>query len=95
MSAEVTEPNNWSFSPARRVKLQADPLELLGQQLGVGLLLDAAAHGGGLHLLDDGLVGRTGFNGELAGQQIVASVPFGDLHHIAAGAQLRRHLLSE
>ena len=41
-----------------------------------------------LHLLDDGLVGLSSLHGQLAGQQKIAAVAVGDLHHFAAVAEI-------
>ncbi len=63
-------------------------VELGGELLRIRLVLLVAADGGGLHLLNDGLVRLVGFDGELLGQQEIAPVSFGDLDHVAARAQL-------
>ena len=62
--------------------------ELRGQLLRASFLLDRLAHGRGLHLLDDCLVSSVRLNGELLGEQIVASIAIGDLDHVAAVPEL-------
>ena len=88
MSAEVTEPKRWPASPDLRVKLEHHRLELGDQRFGQGLLSGGAARGGGLHLLDDGLVGFSRLHRQLAGQQKVAAVAVCNLHHVSAMAQV-------
>ncbi len=68
---------------------EGDGVELGDELLGLGLFFGGAAHGGGLHLLDDGLVGRGGLHGEVFGQQKVAAIAVGDLHDVAAVAEVR------
>ena len=70
------------------MKHKLDTGELLRQGFGIALLARQAAHRGGLHLLDDGAIGRRGFNRQLLGQQKIAAIAFGDLHHVTAGAKL-------
>src|SRR5271156_4597241 len=65
-----------------------EPLKLLGQFLGLRFLLGRLAHRSGLHLHDDGLVPRSGLDGQLARQEKIAPISFGNLHHIAARSQL-------
>src|SRR6185369_6138152 len=67
---------------------EADAFVLLCEQFGVGLFLGALADGGGLHLLDDGLIGGGRFDRQFLRQQEIAAVPFGDLNDVSAGAQL-------
>src|ERR1039457_6369966 len=64
-------------------------LDLLRQSLSIALLGGSPPHRRGLHLLDDGAIGVGGFNRQLLRDEIVAAVALGDLHHFAAGAELR------
>ena len=69
-------------------ELHLEPVKLLGQRFGFRLFLGGAAHSGGLHLLDDSLVGDGGLNRQFLGQQKIPPVSLGDFHHLAAVAQL-------
>ena len=59
----------------------------LGQILGFGLLLGFLAQVRLALLLHDLLVGFGGRHGQPLGQQEIAGVAGGDLHHLAAAAQ--------
>src|SRR5215471_8316059 len=67
---------------------EAHSLKLLCQRLRIGFLYSRATDSRLFHLFDHGLVGRGGLNGQLARQQVVAAVAFGNLDHVAAMAQL-------
>ena len=88
MSLEVTEPNNWSFSPAFCAMVTVTPVSSLARSSRLALLLGFAAQVRLALLLHDLLVGFRGRHGQPLGQQEVAGVAGGHLHHLAAGAQL-------
>src|SRR5579872_4951856 len=67
---------------------ELDIVELLGKTFGAGLLFCRLAHSRGLHLLDDSFVCAAGLDGDLARQQEIAAISFGDLHDVAAMAKL-------
>src|ERR1039457_514349 len=69
-------------------KAQHDGLELDGQLLGQSLLGGGAAGSGGFHLVNYGLVGQGSLQRQLAGQQKIAAVAVGHLHHVSAVAQI-------
>src|SRR5581483_155411 len=54
----------------------------------LGLFSRRPALGGGLHLLDDGLVRFSSLHGQLARQQVIAAVAIGNLHDFSAKAQV-------
>ena len=66
----------------------ADAGQQLGQILGLALQLGFLAQVRLALLLDDLLVGFGGRHGQPLGQQEIAGVAGGDLHHLAAAAQL-------
>src|SRR5260370_7789629 len=70
------------------VESEADGLQLLSQRIRIRFLDSGAAHRGLLHLLDHGLVGLRGFNGELAREQVIAAIALGNFDHVAAVAPL-------
>ncbi len=88
MSAEVTEPKSWPFSPDLRVKLRTDGLELGNELLSLCLLSGGAARSSGFHLFDNGFVGQSSLQGQLARQQEIAAVAVSHLHDIAAVAEV-------
>ena len=88
ISAEVTDPKSWPFSPDLRVKLSTMGSSLATSSSACSLFRGGAAGGGGLHLFNDGLVGQRGLQRQLAGQQKVAAVAVGHLDDIAAVAQI-------
>ena len=59
-----------------------EPLKLLGKRLGFRLLFGRPANGSRLHLLDHGLVGSVGLDGQLPRKQKIPTISFGDLEHI-------------
>src|SRR6185503_20137997 len=67
---------------------QFDCIELSRKALGLGLLFGRLANSRALHLLDDGLVRGSRFDGELARQQVVAPIAVSDFNHIAAVSEL-------
>src|SRR5205807_6029748 len=70
------------------LEYQLNLRELRRQLLGPRLLLDRLAHSRGLHLLDHCLVRRVRLDGKFFGEQIVAPIAIGNLHHVTAMAQL-------
>src|SRR5581483_2399737 len=63
-------------------------IELLRKRFGSGLFFGGLAHGSGFHLLDDGFIGAACFDSKFARQKEVAAISFGDLHDLAAMAEL-------
>ena len=69
-------------------KAEHDGRELGGQLFCLNLFRGRAASGGGLHRIDDGLVGVSSLQRKLARQQKIAAVAIGDLYHVSAVAQM-------
>src|SRR5438132_1361854 len=65
-----------------------DVVKLRCQAFGIGFFADAAALCRGLHLRNDRTISIGGLDGQLAGQQKIASIPLRDLYHVAAMAEI-------
>ena len=88
MSAEVTEPKSWPFSPDLRVKLRTRGSSFATSSCACTFLSGGAARGSFFHLFNDGLVGQCCLQGQLAGEQEIAAVAVRHLHDIAAVAEV-------
>ena len=88
MSPEVSRAEEVIVLANLALEEELDRLELGRKPFGLDLFLGELADGGALHLFDDGFVRGGGFDGELAGQEVVAAVAVGDLDDIAAVAKL-------
>src|SRR5437868_5161138 len=67
----------------------AHVVKLLGESFGFSFVACRAAYGCRLHLLDDGFIALAGFDGELAGQEEIASVALSHADHVAARSEFR------
>src|SRR5438132_6906223 len=76
------------FFAGAAVERDFDAVKLFRQRFGASSLFGEAADGRGLHLLDDGLVRKRGFNGELLRQKKIAAITLGNPYHVAARAEL-------
>ncbi len=88
MSADVTEPKSWSFSPDLRVISSETAETQFGELLGVALFDGFLLGENGAHLFQALHVAGVGLEGELARQKEIAGVALCYFHHLAASAEL-------
>jgi len=71
-----------------RVKLSTDRFQLGNLRFGKPPSQRRSVVRQGLHLLDDGLVGFSGLQSQVCGQQKIAAKAFCNLHHVSAMTQI-------
>ena len=71
------------------VEGESNAFKLFGQRFRVGFFSGCTANCRGLHLVDDGLIGLSGLNGQLARQKEIAAIALSYFDHLSTVAKFR------